>query len=116
MSFAPLGQILVVDDNAAHMRALCETLGDRGYVTEGVLTGQAALVALRGRGFDVLLTDLMMPGMDGVELLAAARKIDPQIVGILMTGEGSIESAVQAMQTGALDYVLKPIALRSRCR
>jgi diguanylate cyclase (GGDEF)-like protein/PAS domain S-box-containing protein len=111
MNAAPVARILIVDDEAANMHALRDTLRDRGYDAEGFTTGEAALNALRERQFDLLLTDLMMPGMDGVALLGAALKIDPQLVGILMTGKGTIETAVQAMQAGALDYVLKPIKI-----
>jgi CheY-like chemotaxis protein len=102
MNAAPLVRILIVDDEAALMRALCETLREQGYDAEGFTSGQNALAALQEKQFDLLLTDLMMPGMDGVALLAAALKIDPQLVGILMTGKGTIETAVQAMQAGAL--------------
>jgi len=109
MNPAPLARILMVDDEAPNMRALCDTLRDHNYEIEGFTNGEEALEALRDRPFDLLLTDLMMPGIDGVELLAAALNIDPHIVGILMTGKGTIETAVQAMQTGALDYVLKPL-------
>ncbi|TAJ94045.1 MAG: EAL domain-containing protein [Gammaproteobacteria bacterium] len=104
----PLARILIVDDEAAQMRALCDTLRDQGYETTGCATGEDALKALHGMQYDLLLTDLMMPGMDGVDLLAQAMKIDPQIVGILMTGMGTIETAVRAMQAGALDYIVKP--------
>jgi diguanylate cyclase (GGDEF)-like protein len=113
VSSSSAGRILVVDDDAVNLRALCETLGQRGYETEGVASGEQALLALQQQPFDVLLTDLMMPGMDGVALLAAALKIDPQISSILMTGKGTVETAVSAMQAGALDYVLKPIRLKS---
>jgi len=108
MNSAPLARILIVDDEAAQMRALRDTLRDQGYETAGFTSGEDALKALQEKQFDLLLTDLMMPGMDGVALLAAALKIDPQLVGILMTGMGTIETAVQAMQAGALDYILKP--------
>ena len=108
MNSPPLARILIVDDEAAQMRALCDTLRDHGYETAGFTTGDDALRALQEKQFDLLLSDLMMPGMDGVGLLVAALKIDPQLVGILMTGKGTIETAVQAMQAGALDYVLKP--------
>ncbi len=104
-------RILIVDDEAAQMRALCDTLRDQGYEAEGFTSGEAALEALQARPFDLLLTDLMMPGMDGVALLAAALKTDPNLVGILMTGMGTIETAVKAMQAGALDYILKPFKL-----
>jgi signal transduction histidine kinase/FixJ family two-component response regulator len=108
MSPAPLARILIVDDEAAHMRALCDTLRDQGYETTGFATGDGALAALQEKKFDLLLTDLMMQGMNGVTLLSAALKLDPQLAGILMTGKGTIETAVQAMQAGALDYILKP--------
>ena len=66
---------------------------------------------MRRAPFDLLLADLMMPGMDGITLLRAALQIDPQLVGIIMTGEGTISTAVEAMQSGALDYILKPFKL-----
>jgi light-regulated signal transduction histidine kinase (bacteriophytochrome) len=100
-----------VDDEAAQMRALCNTLGDHGYETHGFTDGAAALEALGRVRFDLILADLMMPGMDGIALLEAARQIDQDVVGIIMTGEGTITSAVAAMKTGALDYILKPFKL-----
>jgi signal transduction histidine kinase len=101
-------RVLIVDDELAHMRALCDTLEDHGFEAVGCGNGTAALEALRLARFDLLLTDLMMPGLSGIELLRAALLIDPNLVGIIMTGEGSIGSAVDAMQAGALDYILKP--------
>jgi PAS domain S-box-containing protein len=108
MNSTPVARILIVDDEVTQMRALRDTLRDQGYETAGFTTGEDALRALEENQFDLLLTDLMMPGMDGVALLAAALKIDPHLVGIIMTGEGTIATAVQAMQAGALDYILKP--------
>lgn len=105
------GRIIVVDDEVAQMRALCETLGDRHYEVEGYSAARLALAALRERRFDLLLTDLMMPEMDGITLLQAAHQIDPDLVAIIMTGEGTIISAVDAMKSGALDYILKPFKL-----
>ncbi len=112
MAASPTARILIVDDEAPQMKALCETLRDHDYETVGFTTGRAALVALRETKFDLLLTDLMMPAMDGIALLRAAREADPDLVGILMTGAGSIATAVEAMQEGALDYILKPFELR----
>jgi signal transduction histidine kinase len=106
-----LPRILIVDDEAAQMRALCNTLGDNGYETHGFTDGVAALEALGTTSFDLLLADLMMPGMDGITLLREAKQRDQDLVGIIMTGEGTITSAVEAMKTGALDYILKPFKL-----
>jgi signal transduction histidine kinase len=106
-----LARILIVDDEAAQMKALCDTLRDEGYETVGFTRGKPALAALRQTEFDLLLADLMMPEMDGIALLQAAREVDPDLVGIIMTGEGSIASAVEAMKSGALDYILKPFKL-----
>ena len=104
-------RLLVVDDEIRQMTALCDTLRDHGYETTGYSAGPAALDALRATKFDLLLTDLMMPRMDGIALLRAALEIDPDLVGVVMTGHGTIDTAVEAMKTGALDYILKPFKL-----
>jgi signal transduction histidine kinase len=111
MAEATKARILVVDDEVAHMRALCDTLKDRGYETVGCTNGEAGLVAVQQAPFDLLLADLMMPGMNGIALLRAALQVDPMLVGIIMTGEGTIGTAVEAMKSGALDYILKPFKL-----
>jgi two-component system, sensor histidine kinase and response regulator len=100
-----------VDDEAAQMTALCNTLEDQGYVTTGFTSAKEALAALRHQEFDLVLTDLVMPEMDGIVLLRAAQEMDANIVGIVMTGHGSIETAVEAMKGGALDYIVKPFKL-----
>jgi signal transduction histidine kinase len=101
-------RLLIADDELPQMKALAETLRDHGYETVGVSSGEAALAQLRNAKFDLLLTDLSMPGMDGIALLRAALATDPHLVGIIMTGHGTITSAVEAMKEGALDYILKP--------
>ena len=92
------------------MKALCDTLGDR-YETTGFVSAKAGLQAIREQKFDLLLSDLMMPEMDGISLLQAGLKADPNLVAIIMTGEGTITTAVEAMKSGALDYILKPFRL-----
>src|SRR6202012_5942673 len=111
MSNLPTPKILIVDDEVANMRALCNTLKDNDYETVGFSSASAALAELKKTDFDLLLTDLMMPEMDGIALLQAARKERPNLVGIIMTGEGTIATAVEAMKSGALDYILKPFKL-----
>jgi signal transduction histidine kinase len=109
-----LGRLLVVDDESMLVVALCRTLEAADYRTTGVGSGTEALAALRaaasdGSGaFDLVITDLRMPGMDGIDLLRAAQQIDPDLVGIVMTGHGTIDTAVEAMRSGATDYILKP--------
>jgi two-component system sensor histidine kinase/response regulator len=107
-----INRLLVVDDEAAQVEALCHTLQDEGYSVEGFTRTGPALAALRAGTFDIVLTDLTMPGMDGISFLNAAREIDPGLAGIVMTGHGSIATAVEAMKAGALDYILKPFDLR----
>ena len=111
MNATPHARLLIVDDEQRQMTALCETLNDHGYHTTGFASSKAALAAVEKGKFDLLLTDLMMPEMDGISLLRAAHDMDSDLVGIVMTGQGTIDSAVEAMKAGALDYILKPFKL-----
>jgi signal transduction histidine kinase len=104
-------RLLIVDDEAAQVQALCETLTAEGYSTTGFTSVAEALDALRAGKFDIVLTDLTMPQMDGIAFLRAVNRIDPDAVGIVMTGHGTIATAVEAMKAGALDYILKPFNL-----
>ena len=104
-------RVMVVDDEELHVRALCDTLRTQGYEMSGFTLAKDALEALRQGSFELLLADLMMPGTDGIALVQSARCIDPDLACIIMTGEGTIASAVQAMKVGALDYILKPCKL-----
>jgi len=106
------GRLLIVDDEAPQLKALCDTLSEKGYEIVGKTSPIAALDALRDSPFDLLLTDLRMPEMDGIEFLQHARTIDPELVAIMMTGHGAIDTAVEAMKSGAIDYILKPFKLR----
>jgi two-component system sensor histidine kinase/response regulator len=104
-------RLMVVDDEAAHVRALCDTLQFEGYEVRGFSSPTEALRNLTAGECDLLLTDLMMPEMDGIDLIRAARVKDPDIAGLIMTGQGTIDTAVSAMQGGAMDYVLKPFRM-----
>lgn len=106
-----LGYVFVVDDETELVTALCEILQDQGYAVKGFTSAQEALAALANEDIDVLVSDVMMPEMDGLSLLKAALEIDPNLVGIMMTGHGTIQTAVEAMKSGAFDYVLKPFKL-----
>ncbi|MDT5157449.1 MAG: two-component system, cell cycle sensor histidine kinase and response regulator CckA [Acidobacteriota bacterium] len=113
MISSKLGQILVVDDEVELKNALVEMLNAQGFDALGCASGEDALSALRKQNFDVLLSDLMMPEMDGVTLLGKALKIDQHLVCIIMTGQGTIQTAIDAMKVGAFDYVLKPFRLQA---
>jgi hypothetical protein len=111
MNATPIAHLLIVDDEALQLKALSETLSLEGYSITGFPSARRALDALREQEFDLLLTDLMMPEMDGIALLQAARAISPDQVAIVMTGHAAIDTAVKAMQAGALDYIVKPFRL-----
>jgi two-component system, NtrC family, nitrogen regulation response regulator NtrX len=103
--------ILVVDDEAGVRGSLVGILGDEGYAVEAVETGEAALAALENRRYDLILLDVWLPGMDGLEVLARVRTLDPEVPVVVISGHGSIETAVKAVRMGAQDFVEKPLAL-----
>ena len=103
------GNILVVDDEASAREALKALLEDTGYAVKTAPEGFKALGVLEDWKCDVLLTDLRMPMMDGLELIQKARNEYPDIACIVMTAFGSIENAVDAMKAGADDYLTKPL-------
>jgi DNA-binding NtrC family response regulator len=103
------GSILVVDDEANARTALSELLRDEGYRVETAADGFKAMGKLADFGPDVVLTDLKMPGMDGLELLQKVRGHDEDIVVVVMTAFGAVETAVAAMKEGAADYLTKPL-------
>ena len=103
------GKILVVDDEAIQRDIVKDILEDQGYdvLTSG--SGPDALECLKTAPVDLVLTDLRMPGMDGVELLERVKALDPDIVVVVITAYGSVESAVDAMKKGAYHYLTKPL-------
>src|SRR5262245_39995131 len=113
MTALSLGRVLIVDDEVELMTALCESLMDQDYEALGRTSAHEALALLQEEDIDLLVCDLMMPEMDGIALLRAALDIDPHLVGIIMTGEGTIQTAVDAMKVGAFDYLLKPFRLQA---
>lgn len=106
---AARGRILIVDDEANARSALSEILHDEGYTTETAADGFKALGKLEDFAPDVVLTDLKMPGLDGLELMEKVRAIAPDAVVVVMTAFGSIPSAVSAVKRGAENYLAKPL-------
>jgi DNA-binding NtrC family response regulator len=108
MAEANLGRILVVDDERDLAESLEANLSRHNYGVRAATSGEEGLALLQEGTFDLLLSDLMMPGMSGIELLRRALENDPQLVGIIMTGQATVQTAIEAMKTGAFDYLLKP--------
>ena len=106
------GRLMIVDDEVESISTLRDLLSGHGYMVAGYTSGKDALEALKEQDFDLLLTDHIMPEMDGIELLKAALEIAPNLGCIIITGKGTIQSAVEAMKVGAFDYVLKPVEFK----
>jgi two-component system response regulator HydG len=101
--------LLLVDDEPANLDSLERIFAREGYKTQRAETGAAALALLRDKPADVVLTDLMMPGMSGQELLRAVKAVAPDAEVVLMTAYGTVEAAVAAMKDGAYDFLTKPL-------
>jgi EAL domain-containing protein (putative c-di-GMP-specific phosphodiesterase class I) len=104
------GLVLLVDDEQSIARAYARTLGAAGFAVEIAFDGKAAAAAARERNFDVIVSDIAMPEMNGLELLRAVREHDLDVPFILMTGGPAVESAVRAVEYGALRYLIKPVS------
>ncbi|MCE5335880.1 MAG: response regulator [Desulfobacteraceae bacterium] len=104
----PVAKVLVADDDEVFQEILAETVEGAGAQVELVSDGVAALEQLAAGEFDILISDLNMPRMDGLTLLRQVRALYPSILSILVTGFGSLESAIEALRLGAYDYIQKP--------
>ena len=102
-------RVLVVDDEPMVCLALTNWLEEENYFAQAVEDGPQAIKAVRGENWDIVLLDLRMPGMDGLEVLKKIKEMAPQTVVIMMTAYASIPGAVQAMKEGAYDYIVKPL-------
>lgn len=107
------GKILLIDDKVEFLKVLSERLKLRGYEVLGVGSGSEALKAVEAEPFDVIVLDLVMPVMDGVEALRRLRKLDPQSQIIVFSGYATSQEVDQAMALGANDFLAKPADLDS---
>jgi len=103
------GAILIAEDENAVRESLAEVLRDEVYQVTAVSDGSAAIAALDTQEFDLVISDLRMPGADGLTVLTHAREVAPQTFVLLMTAHATVETAVEALQRGAQDYLLKPL-------
>jgi len=102
------GKVFIVDDEIEIVNTLQAYLSGKDYKTLGCTSGKRALETLKKYEFDILLADLVMPEIGGVELLKSGLEINPHLIGIIITGNGTVQSAVDAMKAGAFDYLMKP--------
>jgi len=101
-------RIMIVDDEMIVRQSLLTWFKKYGHEVDTAASGMEALEKLEQKPFQVMFVDIKMPGMDGLELLEKMKQDDPDIMVVIITAYGSIESAVKAMRTGASDYLLKP--------
>lgn len=109
-------RLLVVDDEESIREVLVDFLTIEGYRVVAVSDGQKALKRLENETFDAVLLDMKMPGMDGLELLEHLKTAAPRAFSIMMTGFGTVETAIAAMKRGAFDYILKPFKVQDVIR
>ena len=104
-------RILIVDDETSIRESIAEFLSSEGFETQTASDGNAALDILKNGGVDILISDVRMPGMDGIELIKEVNAYASDTLVILMTAFASVETAIQALRSGAADYMLKPLDL-----
>jgi DNA-binding NtrC family response regulator len=104
-------RILLVDDEVVFANNMSKLLTRRGYQVKAVNSGDEALRALMDNPFDVMVLDLKMPGMDGIATMHEMRKLALFTEVLILTGHGSIDTALEAIQLGAYDYVTKPVEI-----
>lgn len=104
-------RVLVVDDEEDFRETVVKRLNARKLVAEGAASGVKALQILEDKDFDVIVLDVKMPDMDGIETLRHIKKLKPEAEVIMLTGHASVEFGIKGMQLGAFDYVMKPAPL-----
>ena len=102
-------KLLIVEDEDTLRESLKRVLTSEGYAVDGVGSSEEALRLLEENTYDLIITDIILPGIDGIQLLKKCREKNPQVKVIIITAFASIETAVEAIRSGAFDYLVKPI-------
>src|SRR5687768_14301785 len=103
-------RILIIDDNETMREGMAATVHRMGHQVDVAAGGVEGLAQFKKRGADLVITDLKMDGMSGMAVLEALRDLDPSVPALIVTAFGSVETAVEAMRLGALDFLQKPFA------
>jgi len=101
-------KILIVDDEKDVRESTMRLLLRKGYYADGAESGIDALEKIREESFDLLIVDIRMPGMDGIEMLRRVKEINPEIIAIILTGHGTVDREIEAKQLGAVGFLRKP--------
>jgi DNA-binding NtrC family response regulator len=104
-------KVLVVDDERDFLETIVKRLEARDLAVKGVESGEKALELIDQEPFDVVVLDVKMPGMDGLDTLKEFKKKHPTLEVIMLTGHASVESGIEGMKLGAFDYIMKPVPL-----
>jgi len=104
-------KVLLVDDEEEFLETLVKRLRKRNIAVKGVGSGERALEALETQDVDIVVLDVKMPGMDGIETLREIKTRAPLVEVIMLTGHASLEVAIEGMEFGAFDYLMKPISI-----
>lgn len=102
-------KVLLVDDEEEFVSTLAERLEIRGFVTEVATSGDMAISAVQDKNFDIVVLDLMMPGIGGLDVMEKIKSMHPDMPIILLTGHGSAKEKMERLEMGALDYLMKPL-------
>ena len=107
-----LTQILIIEDDAAIRAGVCDALESAGYAVTGVESGEQGFDEIRTSSFDLVLLDVVLPGQDGMHVIARVRELRPSLPVIMMTARGDVQDRIRGLGLGADDYVVKPFNVR----
>jgi len=105
-------KVLLVDDEEQFANALAQRLEARGFAVSVVHSGQEALDSIQDDALDVIILDVLMPGMDGIDTLKRIKQDKPMLEVIMLTGHATVETAIKGMKLGAFDYLMKPTEMK----